>query len=484
MSLAGNSGGGEMAGNSPQNYYCYGCRSTVSLTPLPNSELSCPNCNGTFLEESQTVPPPDPVTGDNPFGDDSSFSFPTDSGNGGGDELPALFDGGALFGQSPVELDPVTFINSYLRDGDATIQLLLENNLIRGGGSENGLPENFGDYFVGPDLEQMIHQLAESDLNMFGTPPAAKWAVSGLPDVKVSDELLNSDLSQCAVCKDGFKLDELVKQMPCKHMYHNDCILPWLEMRNSCPVCRFELPTDNSDYENMRSRNANNDNNGGLFSLGSEGGGNQGNRRTVDSNSGLFSLGSEGGGNQGNRRTVDSNGGLFSLGSEGGGNQGNARTVESNAGLFSLGSEGGGNQGNRRTVDSNGGLFSLGSEGGGNQGNARTVESNGGLFSLGSEGGGNQGNARTVESYAGLFSLGAEGGGNQDNPRTVERRVRISLPGLLRGLQSHAETSSSIGGGGSNDGVNNDGNSNSSDDSGEPNPCPGGQGQANQEDLD
>uniref|UniRef100_A0A0V0GUK2 Putative ovule protein n=1 Tax=Solanum chacoense TaxID=4108 RepID=A0A0V0GUK2_SOLCH len=55
------------------------------------------------------------------------------------------------------------------------------------------------------------------------------------------------------------------------------------------------------------------------------------------------------------------------------------------------------------------------------------------LFSLGSEGGGNQGNPRTVESYAGLFSLGAEGGGNQGNPRTVERRVRISLPGLLRG---------------------------------------------------
>uniref|UniRef100_M1CKA2 RING-type E3 ubiquitin transferase n=1 Tax=Solanum tuberosum TaxID=4113 RepID=M1CKA2_SOLTU len=379
-----------MAENSPQNYYCYGCESTVSLTPLPNSELSCPNCNGTFLEESQTVPPPDPVTGENPFGDDSSFTFPTDSGNGGGDELPALFDGGALFGQSPVELDPVTFINSYLRDGDATIQLLVENNLIRGGGSENGLPENFGDYFVGPDLEQLIHQLAESDLNMFGTPPAAKSAVSGLPDVKVSDELLNSDLSQCAVCKDGFKLDELVKQMPCKHMYHDGCLLPWLEMRNSCPVCRFELPTDDSDYENMRSNN-----------------------------------------------------------------------------------------------DNNGGLFSLGSEGGGNQGNARTVDSNGGLFSLGSEGGGNQGNRRTVESYAGLFSLGAEGGGNQGNPRTVERRVRISLPGLLRGLQSHAETSNSTGGGGSNDGVNNDGNSSGSGDThGEPNPCPRGQGQANQEDLD
>lgn len=356
MSSAGNFGGGEMAGNSPQNYYCYGCQRTVTLTPLPNSELSCPNCNSTFLEESQTVPPPDPITGNNPFGDGIPVAFSTDSGGSGGDELAALFGGGAFSSQSPIELDPVVFINSYFRDGGATIRLLLENNLIGGGRSDYGLPENFGDYFVGPDLEQLIQQLAESDLNRHGTPPAAKWAVSGLPDVKVSDELLTSDLSQCAVCKDSFELDELVKQMPCKHMYHKNCILPWLEMHNTCPVCRYELPTDDSDYENRTSRQSTNT--------------------------------------------------------------------------------------SRNT------------------------------------------NTNNNNNNAGLFSLGSEGGGNQGNPRTVERRVRISLPGLLRGLESHAETSNS-GGGGSNDGVNNDGNNSSSNNThGESNSRPGGQGQARQEDLD
>lgn len=114
---------------------------------------------------------------------------------------------------------------------------------------------NLGDYFFGPGLEQLIQQLAENDPNRYGTPPASKSAVQGLPVVKISAELLASDSSQCAVCKDTFELGEDAKQMPCKHIYHSDCILPWLELHNSCPVCRYELPTDDPDYE-QRSRGA------------------------------------------------------------------------------------------------------------------------------------------------------------------------------------------------------------------------------------
>lgn len=111
-----------------------------------------------------------------------------------------------------------------------------------------------GDYFFGTGLEELIQHLAENDPNRYGTPPASKTAVEGLPDVSVTEELLASDSSQCAVCKDTFELGETAKQMPCKHIYHADCILPWLEMHNSCPVCRYELPTDDPDYEQRAQR--------------------------------------------------------------------------------------------------------------------------------------------------------------------------------------------------------------------------------------
>ncbi|KAK4751030.1 hypothetical protein SAY87_004512 [Trapa incisa] len=278
-SFGGSAGtGGEI---DPRLYFCHQCDRTVSITPSAASDLICPNCNSGFLEELESPnPSPNPVFSLDPSGSFGSrgggggYAFSSSIGSGAGfpfifnttgggtvgaggfDNLAALFtEGGSnsafnLTGNPA--FNPLLILQSYFqnpRAGGANIQFVIENSPGGGDGAFH-MPAsiNFGDYFIGPGLEQLIQQLAENDPNRYGTPPASKSAVENLPMIKISKELLSSDMSQCVVCMDTFELGEEAKQMPCKHIYHNDCILPWLELHNSCPICRYELPTDDPDY--------------------------------------------------------------------------------------------------------------------------------------------------------------------------------------------------------------------------------------------
>jgi hypothetical protein len=94
----------------------------------------------------------------------------------------------------------------------------------------------------------------ENESSLKGSPPAAKSFVENLPLVELTEEELKKKDVVCAVCKDEVTVEEKVRKLPCSHCYHEDCILPWLSIRNTCPVCRFELPTDDADYEQSKIR--------------------------------------------------------------------------------------------------------------------------------------------------------------------------------------------------------------------------------------
>lgn len=112
------------------------------------------------------------------------------------------------------------------------------------------------DYMYAAEYDTLFGQFVENE-NSKGSPPAAKTAVENLPLVELKMEnVLTEEVVVCAVCKDKFSMEEKVRKLPCGHYYHDDCILPWLNIRNTCPVCRYELPTDDPDYERRKSQRA------------------------------------------------------------------------------------------------------------------------------------------------------------------------------------------------------------------------------------
>lgn len=163
------------------------------------------------------------------------------------------------------------------------------------------LPANMGDYAIGEGgFQQILNDLMEQAAGRAGPQPAPDDMIEKLPRVKVTQELLGElptcsrlllrhrlspapsraapsiapllanegrplpslsltllsslrlsrrtadldTITTCAVCQDEWALDETAIALPCKpsnHLFHEDCIVPWLKTSGTCPTCRFAL---------------------------------------------------------------------------------------------------------------------------------------------------------------------------------------------------------------------------------------------------
>lgn len=176
----------------PVTFYCYECEATVSLpatAAAPSRLLLCPRCRSDFLEEnpnpstSSPPPPPPPPPG-----------FLSDSSSDEAEDLDLGMDPAAA--------------RAYL------------SRLVRSIYDEPVVYRN----------QQHGHRGGQ------GQPPAPAASIAALPTVQVSEPA-----AVCAICKDDLPLAAAARRLPCGHLYHSDCIVQWLEMHNSCPVCRSRL---------------------------------------------------------------------------------------------------------------------------------------------------------------------------------------------------------------------------------------------------
>uniref|UniRef100_A0ACD5ZX02 Uncharacterized protein n=1 Tax=Avena sativa TaxID=4498 RepID=A0ACD5ZX02_AVESA len=85
------------------------------------------------------------------------------------------------------------------------------------------------------DDDQQLRRASASSL------AASSPAFTYSPTVKhnVTDD--GEEAAACSVCLGAFQLGETVRLLPaCLHLYHADCIDPWLDAHSTCPLCRSD----------------------------------------------------------------------------------------------------------------------------------------------------------------------------------------------------------------------------------------------------
>jgi E3 ubiquitin-protein ligase RNF115/126 len=222
-----------------KSYWCHLCRKEFNKIYIENIDIQCRFCGNNFCEEID----PDEELDQHP----STF-IPYESNN----SLSNVRRNQNNVTTSSTSTNTLmntrnslmNFIMLPRSNRPRTTSSLLEMifNLLRDRNTE----EN--------NMENIINYIMANDPNRYGNPPASKYIVNSLEKIIVTKENLNDIIKEegsdnCSVCKDIFEIHQKIIKLTCKHIFHDECILPWLKERNSCPTCRFELPTDDPDYE-------------------------------------------------------------------------------------------------------------------------------------------------------------------------------------------------------------------------------------------
>lgn len=93
-------------------------------------------------------------------------------------------------------------------------------------------------YFI-----QKIRYTNARDRNQRRLGDAAKKAISKLTTrtVKKGDKETDPDFDHCAVCIESYKQNDVVRVLPCKHVFHKSCVDPWLSEHCTCPMCKLNI---------------------------------------------------------------------------------------------------------------------------------------------------------------------------------------------------------------------------------------------------
>lgn len=294
--------------NDSKKYWCFTCNSECSINIIKQDdeeEYQCSKCKNTFIEE--ITPDNNPsdfhiqqptqlnnnnnsqqanttntfnnleginitITNINPLNNINLSNFNNsiinninnrNNPNEPEPEYELGIDGTFLFLPSTVnyrkqENERNRFMNDFLNGGEIITEVVNPNgqNIIisRNFVNNNSPINNFLlNHINDHQFENFINIITAFDLQHKGNPPASERAINNLKKTEINKNNINEFNEQtCNVCLENFIEGQIFIKLDCGHYFHEKCIIHWLKMRNTCPVCRHELESNDPNYEKRK----------------------------------------------------------------------------------------------------------------------------------------------------------------------------------------------------------------------------------------
>ena len=296
--------------NSGKKYWCFTCNSECKINIIKqddDEEYQCSKCKNTFIEEispednpsnfhiqkptteSQNVPQHInnnfnnnidginiTITNLNPLENINLSNFNNfniggiNNGNNQNEEnqpepnYECGMDGTFLFLPSTVHYrrrenrnNRNNIMNNFLSGGEIITEvvnpngqnIIISRSIVNGSGLNNFLLNHINDH----QFENFINIITAFDLQHKGNPPASERAINNLKKIEINEQNINEFKEQtCNVCLENFNAGQITMKLDCGHYFHEKCITHWLIMRNTCPVCRHELESNDPNYEKRK----------------------------------------------------------------------------------------------------------------------------------------------------------------------------------------------------------------------------------------
>lgn len=153
-------------------------------------------------------------------------------------------------------------INQTVMNMNPPTNLNIANNIISNNNnninSDNEIDSDDEEFSNNPPAPQMIsvsqfmnsfNDLISSIENMQPPQPLEDVKVTLKDEKKIKKYNLEEKLEEkCTVCLGELKKDDMVWELNCKHVFHQDCIKTWLKEYNyKCPICRKEAGEGETD---------------------------------------------------------------------------------------------------------------------------------------------------------------------------------------------------------------------------------------------